>query len=90
MAGGIDACKGESILFRFFVYPDLNYLNHIILIGDSGSGLMLPVKVDEMFPFYQIGIVSYGIGCGRANIATAYTNVGHFVDWIQAKLQVKP
>lgn len=30
--------------------------------GDSGGPLMLPIQADGKFPFYQIGIVSYGAG----------------------------
>lgn len=30
--------------------------------GDSGGPLMLPVHTNGKFPFYQIGIVAYGIG----------------------------
>lgn len=30
--------------------------------GDSGGPLMLPLPVTREFPFYQIGIVSYGTG----------------------------
>lgn len=33
--------------------------------GDSGGPLMLPVFENGRFPFYQIGIVSYGTGCAR-------------------------
>lgn len=51
---------------------------------------MLPVLANGRFPFYQIGIVSYGLGCGLKNIPTAYTNIQHFIDWIQEKLKLKP
>lgn len=67
LAGGIDACK-----------------------GDSGGPLMLPIRSEKTFAFYQIGIVSYGIGCARKNIPTAYTNVPHFIDWIQYMLKKTP
>lgn len=32
--------------------------------GDSGGPLMLPIfnKEHKTFPFYQIGVVSYGVG----------------------------
>lgn len=32
--------------------------------GDSGGPLMLPIHDNGTFPFYQIGIVSYAVGCG--------------------------
>lgn len=31
--------------------------------GDSGGPMMLPMRVGDEFPFYQIGINSYGVGC---------------------------
>lgn len=55
--------------------------------GDSGGPMMIPMKTDDKFPFYQIGINSYGIGCARPNVPGVYTNVRSFVDWIQSKLQ---
>ncbi|XP_037048485.1 venom protease-like [Bradysia coprophila] len=61
--------------------------------GDSGGPLMMPIAsvirrpvVD--FRFYQIGIVSYGIGCARTNTPGIYTSVPHFMDWIQEKIKL--
>lgn len=50
--------------------------------GDSGGPLMQPVQRDGVPNFYQIGIVSYGIGCARADVPGVYTRVQTFVDWI--------
>ncbi|XP_050088575.1 venom protease-like [Anopheles aquasalis] len=50
--------------------------------GDSGGPLMLPYAINKKFHYFQIGIVSYGIGCARANLPGAYTRVATFVDWI--------
>lgn len=58
--------------------------------GDSGGPLMIPVHSDGKFPFFQIGIVSYGFGCGLKNIPGAYTNVQYFISWIQEKLKINP
>lgn len=30
--------------------------------GDSGGPLMLPIQTEGKFPFYQIGVVSWGVG----------------------------
>lgn len=54
--------------------------------GDSGGPLMLPVFENGRFPFYQIGIVSYGTGCGRPNLPTVYTNVQQQYDYIQSQI----
>lgn len=55
--------------------------------GDSGGPLMLPVHENGRFPFYQIGIVSYGDGCAKRNSPGVYTNVKQYADWILEKLQ---
>lgn len=36
--------------------------------GDSGGPLMVPIQENGKFPYYQIGVVSYGVGCARASI----------------------
>lgn len=51
--------------------------------GDSGGPLMIPHKFNGDFVFYQIGVVSYGIGCARENVPGVYASVQNFVDWIQ-------
>lgn len=55
--------------------------------GDSGGPLMLPVHENGRFPFYQIGIVSYGDGCAQRNSPGVYTHVKKYADWILDKLQ---
>lgn len=56
--------------------------------GDSGGPLMLPVHENgDKFPFYQIGVVSYGAGCARVNIPGVYANVQHYADWIKNKIR---
>lgn len=57
--------------------------------GDSGGPLMLPVFENGKFSFVQIGIVAYGIGCGRPNIPGMYTNVQEFMHWIEEMVKLQ-
>lgn len=45
--------------------------------GDSGGILINSAKE-------QVGIVSWGVGCGGANYPGVYTNVVQYLDWIKA------
>lgn len=54
--------------------------------GDSGGPLMSPSIVNGRSIYYQIGIVSYGIGCARTDVPGVYSRVQTFVDWIQEKV----
>ena len=54
--------------------------------GDGGSPLFCQIsnRSDE---YYQAGIVSWGIGCGQANVPGVYADVAQFVDWIEKTIK---
>ncbi|MBZ3871796.1 Transmembrane protease serine 11A, partial [Sciurus carolinensis] len=53
--------------------------------GDSGGPLVI---AQERNIWYLIGIVSWGIGCGKENKPGLYTRVTHYRDWIKSKTNI--
>ena len=52
--------------------------------GDSGGPL---VVLDRQQCVQQVGIVSWGQGCGKAGRFGVYTRIAHYDDWIRAVIQ---
>ena len=50
--------------------------------GDSGGALWH----QKNGVAYQVGIVSYGLGCARPGIPGVYTNVAHYRSWIEMNM----
>ncbi|XP_062541966.1 uncharacterized protein LOC134209965 isoform X3 [Armigeres subalbatus] len=46
--------------------------------GDGGG----PLVCDRNGSWQVVGIVSWGIGCGKANVPGVYVKVAHYLDWI--------
>lgn len=51
--------------------------------GDSGSGFI--TKNDEVF--YAVGIVSWGIDCGKPGRYGIYTRVDRYINWLQKTME---
>lgn len=47
--------------------------------GDGGG----PLVCEKEGQWYQVGIVSFGIGCGRPNVPGVYTMVEAYEEWIE-------
>lgn len=53
--------------------------------GDSGGPLLINSDVDDKLEI--IGIVSWGVGCGRPGYPGVYTRVTKYLDWIQKNMR---
>lgn len=54
-------------------------MNVFFFQGDGGG----PLVCERNGQWYQVGIVSFGIGCGRKNIPGVYTRVDAYEEWIE-------
>ncbi|XP_045465522.1 phenoloxidase-activating factor 2-like [Harmonia axyridis] len=55
--------------------------------GDGGGALVCPMK-NQPNRFIQVGIVSWGVGCGRG-IPGVYANVNYFMKWIDDHMKTR-
>ena len=53
--------------------------------GDGGSALVCQDPADPE-RYVQVGVVSWGIGCGTAGLPGVYADVRRFTDWIAEKM----
>ncbi|XP_050302769.1 acrosin [Anthonomus grandis grandis] len=51
--------------------------------GDSGGGLMCPMKKSKKLIYSVQGITSFGDGCGEVNKFGIYTAVYNYIGWIR-------
>lgn len=56
--------------------------------GDGGSPLVCPVS-GQKGRFVQMGIVSWGIGCGGKKTPGVYVNLPMFTPWIDDEMQIR-
>lgn len=81
--GGQDACKWmlvEHSSQRLHNETLKNALLHLLGFGDSGGPLL---QTSSSGSWIQIGIVSFGVGCARADKPGIYTRLSVLNEWIQ-------
>jgi trypsin len=75
------AFEGEDIFGESQVCAGLDDGAADACYGDSGGPLVGPSEATDQ-GFVQVGIVSWGAGCGRPLRPTVYTEVAAFADWL--------
>lgn len=84
-----DTCKGkyddvcEQRLKLEHSYKDKKKTKSIP--GDGGSPLVCHIRDGQ---YAQVGIVSWGIGCGAIETPAVYTNVPLFRNWIDQQMDL--
>ena len=67
------------VLYYVNLYTNLKIYFFVSFQGDGGG----PLVCEKDGQWYQVGIVSFGIGCGRRNVPGVYTKVEDYEEWIE-------
>lgn len=78
--GGMDACQGMSEASMFILLGECYLTLILCIVGDSGG----PAR--SISGNYLAGVVSWGESCGDADFPGVYTQVSHFIDWIEQNI----
>ncbi|XP_029712948.2 inactive CLIP domain-containing serine protease A30 [Aedes albopictus] len=54
--------------------------------GDAGSPIIFPIPDTSDLRYFAVGMVSWGVGCGRPGIPSVNTDIGKFREWIDSKI----
>nr|XP_029713667.1 phenoloxidase-activating factor 2-like [Aedes albopictus] len=54
--------------------------------GDAGSPIIFPIPDTSDLRYFAVGMVSWGVGCGRPGIPSVNTDIGMFREWIDSKI----
>lgn len=75
---GRDLCQPIHHYKKYNTAMTVWYMLNILLQGDGGG----PLVCEQDGQWYQVGVVSFGIGCGRLNTPGVYTRVSMYEQWI--------
>ena len=92
-----DPCS-VKIYRKSFAFQQIEFLKKMFLTatfflffsginkqGDSGGPLMLKTKSGGgTFRHVAVGIVSWGVGCGRPGLPGVYVRLSSYLSWIQS------
>ena len=59
----------------------------VILIVSASTNLYIYFLYAVSDHYILAGVVSWGLGCGKAQTPGVFTNVVHYLDWIQEKME---
>jgi len=66
-----------------------NLYTFLLVQGDGGGPLICAMKgQSNQKKYIQVGIVSWGIGCGDENVPGVYSSVAANSQWINKELKI--